>query len=107
MIRFPFRILGYGALALAFAMLVIDGTATIAASGLRVMPLGQWAADYFPVRMAGLPQAVSQNLHPLLWDPVMLFIFNLPGWLALGALGIALLALGRKPEPAIGFSSRP
>ena len=107
MVRFLIRLVGYAGLALAFVLLVIDGTRTIAANELSLTQLGQWAVDYFPARMAALPGAVAQNLHPLLWDPVLLFVLKLPGWLVFAVIGMSLLTLGRKPGPQIGFSNRP
>ena len=107
MFRFLLRLVGYAGLALAFVMLVIDGTQTIVASELVLTPLGQWAVDYFPARMAALPGAIAQNVHPLLWDPALLFVFKLPGWLVFALIGMSLLTLGRKPGPQIGFSNRP
>ena len=44
-----------------------------------------------PEFLAAFEAAVSGNLHPLLWDPVLLSLMQLPGWLLLGAPGVFLI----------------
>ena len=107
MIGLLVRSTAFGVLAVAFALLVVDGTRSLAGNELLLTPLGKLAFDLWPERMALLQPAIERNLHPLLWDPVLLSALKLPGWLILGAAGAVLFYAGRRRAPEIGFSSRP
>ncbi len=106
MLRLLFRFLGILAVAAAFATLIIDGTRSIAGGGLSLTPFGQTVISFFPTQFPLLKPAVEQNIHPLLWDPVLLTLFLMPTWLIIGMGGLILLALTRKPAPKIGYSNR-
>jgi hypothetical protein len=106
MIRFIIRLVALFALAAGFAVLVIDGTRSIAASGLVVTPFGETCAKFFP-RQFPLLQPMAERLHPLLWDPVLRDLFALPTWLVLTLFGTILFWLARRRRPKIGYSSRP
>ena len=107
MIRFVLRILGLLVLASGFAALVVDGTRSIAASGLKVISFGELCATLFPVRFPLLQPMIERQIHPLLWDPVLLTFLRLPNWLVLGVLGLFLLWLAQPRRAQIGYSSRP
>ena len=107
MIRLIVRFLGLVLLAAAFAALVIDGTRSIAANTLLLTPLGQTAMWLFPNKFPLLQPMIEKNIHPLLWNPILLSALRLPAWLGLGLLGVACLELARKRQRQIGFSSRP
>jgi len=98
MIRLLFRFLAVVALSIAAIMAVLDATRTLAASALVTTPLGEsWAAT-MPDLLALTEQNVRHYIHPLAWDPVALFILQLPGFAVFGVLALVLYAIGRKPE---------
>jgi hypothetical protein len=102
MIRFLFRLLAMIALSVAAIMAVLDATRTIAASTLVMTPLGEsWAAG-LPDLLALAEQNVRHYIHPLAWDPVVLFILKLPGFAVFGTLALLFYAIGRKPERRAG-----
>jgi hypothetical protein len=103
MFRLLARIAGFLVLAAGFAALVIDGTRSIAGHEIILTPFG----DLLRTRLPALQQAIVQNIHPLLWDPVTTGLLRLPVWLVLAAAGGLLLWVARRRAPAIGYSSRP
>jgi hypothetical protein len=107
MIRLILRLIGLVLLAAGFAALVIDGTRSIAGNRLLLMAFSQTLEWLIPTKFPLLQSIVERDLHPLLWDPVLVFIFKLPTSLVLGVCGLVLLVLARKRTRSIGFSSRP
>lgn len=106
MLRFLIRLLGYLAIAGGFVALVIDGARSIANGALLFTPLGEILLTLLPSRYPLLQPAVERNLHPLLWDPVLLSLMRAPSALVGLALGFLLLWLGARPEPQIGVVTR-
>lgn len=105
-VRFLLRLIGYLSVAAGFVALVIDGARSIANSGLRFTVLSETLTSVMHERYASIQPAIERNIHPLLWDPVLLSLMRAPtAFLAL-LLGFALLWLGRRPEPQIGFVTR-
>ena len=107
MIRFVLRVLGLLTLASGFAAAVVDGTRSIAASSIRMISFGDLAMTLFPNRFPLLGPMVERQIHPLLWDPVLLTFFHLPAWLVLAILGLFFLWMAKPPRVKIGYSSRP
>jgi hypothetical protein len=107
MFRITARILAIFLLALAVVLAVLDITRSVTASGIVLTPFSQTLETIRPGVIADFGQTVSENLHPLLWDPVLTFIFLLPSWLVCGFLALIFLRLGRgRPHPLRRFSSR-
>jgi hypothetical protein len=104
-IRLIVRVFGLALLAGAFAACVIDGARSIAADQLSLTPLGTTAYWAFPNKFPLMQNFVAQ-IHPLLWDPILLHILLLPTWAVLGVLGAALLYAMRRRPPPIGHSNR-
>lgn len=95
--RFLFRLLAMFALAIAVVMAVTDATRSIAASDWVLTPLGQSWYSVSPDTL-NLAQAVTQRyLLPALWDPVMVFILNQPGWAVFAVLALLFYAVGHRP----------
>ena len=105
MLRLFFRFTGLLVFALAFIALVVDGTRSIAAGRVDVLPLGRAVTLVAPEAFQAIHDAIEVHL-PLLWDPVLVTILLLPSWLVLGATGIVLLAVTRRRAPIIGYSRR-
>jgi hypothetical protein len=105
MIRFIVRLVALLALAAGFAVLVIDGTRSIAANALMPTAFGEICAKFFPKQFA-LLEPMAERMNPHLWDPVLKDFFELPTWLVLIVFGIVLFWLVRRRRPKIGYSSR-
>jgi hypothetical protein len=105
-IRLVVRILGLALLAGAFAAAVIDGAASIAANQLSITPVGRPLYLIFPNKFPLAEAFIERQIHPLLWDPVLVDILRLPTWLVLAVLGLGLFYLVRRRPPPIGHSNR-
>lgn len=105
-VRFLLRLLGYLLVAAGFVALVIDGARSIANSAVQYTPLKLALTTMFGTRMDALQPAVERNIHPLLWDPVLLNLLLAPAALIAFLLGFLLLRLGAPPEPKIGIVTR-
>lgn len=106
MIRFLVRLLGYGLVAAGFVALVVDGARSIANSTPMITPLAETLALLLRERYALIQPAVERNVHPLLWDPVLLWVMLAPTALVALGLGFLLVRLGARPEPEIGVVTR-
>jgi hypothetical protein len=106
MFRFLLRMLGYLAIAAGFVSLMIDGARSIANSELMLTSLNDLGLRFLGERFQLLQPAIERQIHPLLWDPVVLHFLRLPN-AALGlVLGFWLLWLGRQPEQQVGYLTR-
>ncbi|MCO5060225.1 MAG: hypothetical protein M9905_20590 [Rhizobiaceae bacterium] len=104
MIRFIFRLLATLALAIAVIMAVLDATRSIAADALVLTPLGTSWYLVSPETL-NLAQALTQRyLLPQIWDPVMIYILNLPGFVVFAVLALLFYAIGRKPASRRQFA---
>lgn len=104
--RFLLRVIGFLAVATGFVTLIIDGTRSLADSRLIFTPLSSAVEAFAGPRLAAFGAALQRDVHPLLWDPVVLTLLKLP----LAAVGIGLgflfLRVGQpRPEP-IGFDTK-
>lgn len=106
MLRFLVRLMGYAAVAAGFVALVVDGARSIANGIVQVTALGETLSGLFGARYQALQPAVERNIHPLLWDPVLLHLMLAPTALVALVLGFLLLRLGRPPRREIGFLTR-
>jgi hypothetical protein len=106
MIRFMLRLLGLLAISGGFVMLVIDGIRSIANSTLDMTPLLDLAARAFPKSYPLWGPAIERNLHPLLWDPLLLTLLMMPAFIAFLGVGLFLLRLGRRRPDLIGFDTK-
>jgi hypothetical protein len=106
MFRFLFRFIGLWLLAGAFIALVIDGTRSITAGRIVIMPVAEaWIAVH-PSSIEWAKTMIERDLSPRLWDPLMLYILYAPLWALFGILGLLLVFLGRRRARPIGYSSR-
>jgi hypothetical protein len=102
MFRFLFRLMATIALAVAVIMAVLDVTRTIAASRLVLTSLGESWLGVSPATLEQAQSFIVGNAHPLVWNPVMVFILGQPGFVVFGVLAFLLYAIGHKPERRIG-----
>ena len=103
--RVLLRFFGLILLAGAFAAVIVDGTRSIAAGRLEMLPLSDAITRASPDILIHLRQIV-QGKVPALWDPTLVTILLLPSWAVLGALGLLLLVAGRPRRPTIGHRRR-
>lgn len=104
--RFLLRFVGYLSVAAGFVALVIDGARSIANAGLRFTPVGEVLIAVVQGRYQLIQPAIERNIHPWLWDPVLLTLLRAPAAGAALVLGFMLLWLGRRPDEAIGIVTR-
>jgi len=104
MIRFLLRFIGLICLAAAFILVIYDGTKSIAANKLFLTS----ARTLWELINAGSLAKLKPLLEPyaggILWDPLMVYILEVPSWSLLGGFGILLLLLGRRKKPLIGYA---
>lgn len=105
-LRFLLRLLGYLLIAAGFVGLVIDGARSIANTALLFTPLGEVLAALMRERYLQIQPMIERNLHPLLWDPVVLNLLRAPAELVALVLGFLLLRLGQRPGTQIGIVTR-
>lgn len=75
--------------------LAADVTRYVNGGGFSMTSLAALWRGFSPVMLKNAQAAVSNNLHPLLWDPVIWRLISLPAWFLFGALGVAFAYLGR------------
>ena len=102
MLRMLFRLLATLALAVAVIMAVLDATRTIAAEQLVLTPLATSWMTVSPDTLETVRSFVQDRLHPLFWDPVLVELLSLPGFIVFAALAFLLHAIGRRPRRRIG-----
>ncbi|MGA7385459.1 MAG: hypothetical protein WBW81_12430 [Methylocella sp.] len=106
MFRLLFRFLGLCLLATAFVTLVGDVTHSVSGARLYVTPLGETLMALAPGKLALAQAFVERQIHPFVWDPVLVDFMRLPVWLAAGVAGILATWLANRPAPKFGFSNR-
>ena len=107
MFHFIFKILGLIVLALAVVLAVLDITRSITASEITLTPLASTWNSVSRDTLLDFRDLVLTWTHVYLWDPVLLFILQLPSWLVFWLLAMVFLKLGQRRENPYGrFASR-
>ncbi|MGL5361705.1 MAG: hypothetical protein ACRDBH_02410 [Bosea sp. (in: a-proteobacteria)] len=106
MFRFLFRLIGLALVAAGFVQLVVDGSRSIANSALTFTPLGESLFMLLRERYLLLQPAIERHIHPLLWDPVVLYATLAPTCIVAILLGLLLIRLGRSRELKLGYVTR-
>jgi len=104
MIRSLLRLIGVLFLAAGFILLIYDGAKSIADSRVSIYKLGQLWTDIHVASLQAFQAKVQGTLPAVFWDPGMTTVLDQPSWLGLGVIGIALILLGRKRKPLIGYA---
>ena len=89
------RVTAYLLLILAFVFMVLDGIRSLAASSLIITPLGQLWYSIHAESLNFIQSFIESSMPSFLWDPIFLFILQLPGWLTPGLLALVLAFAGR------------
>ena len=98
MIRLLFRLAAMVALAIAVVMAVLDTTRTVAASHLVLTPLKTSWNAVSPDTLAAAETFVREKIQPLVWDTVVDWILNQPGFAVFAAVALLLYMIGYKSE---------
>jgi hypothetical protein len=107
MIRFLLRTLGVLIAAGGFVALIIDGVKSLANSTPVLTPLGQTGFQLLGERYLQIQPALERNIHPMLWDPVLLNLMQLPASAIGFVIGFFLLWCGQPPrDPGVGILTR-
>ncbi len=82
-----------GGLLLLVALLALGADAVTAwtGGGFAFAPLGRRWFEVHPASLNLVQALVQRYLHPLLWDPGIVFLLRWPAWLFFGLLGALLL----------------
>jgi hypothetical protein len=104
MIRALLRLIGVIVLAAGFILLMYDGAKSIADSRIYIYKLGQLWTDIHVASLQSAEAAVKASLPAAVWDPVVTTVLDQPAWLIFGLIGVALILLGRKRKPLIGYA---
>ncbi|EFL87847.1 hypothetical protein [Ahrensia sp. R2A130] len=100
------RVVGLAVLAFALVLAVLDLTRSISAAAPVVTPL----AELWQTTSAGTfewLQTTVTGLHALLWDPTLLFVLQLPGWIVFFAIAMLMMWSGQPKNDRFGrFASR-
>lgn len=99
MLRAIFAFVSLVCLALALVAGVLDATRSIADSTLVLTPLHDDWMRFSPNSLAVVKSALSDFVHPFLWDPVFVTLIKAPTWAAFAVLWI-LFATGARRQKA-------
>ena len=104
MIRFLFRFIGVLCLAVAFILVIYDGTKSIAGDNLYLTSVRTLWDLINAGSLAKLQPLIQPYANGVLWDPAMVTFLRAPSWSIFGVLGIIFILLGRKKKPLIGYA---
>ena len=88
MIRFLLRFIGLICLAVAFILLIYDGTKSIAGNRLFLTSVRSLWELINAASLAKLEPTIQSYVGGYLWDPIMVSLLASPSWGVLGVLGI-------------------
>lgn len=101
--KFLARSLGLLLVAAGFVGLVIDGTRSIVNNAISFASLAGVINALVPGGVSGLQARVTAQLHPWLWDSLLVHVVQLPASVTAFLVGAFLLWLGQKPLEPIGY----
>ncbi|MDX2159572.1 MAG: hypothetical protein SFW09_23960 [Hyphomicrobiaceae bacterium] len=91
------RLIARPLLIAAVVALVYDGSRTLAGgSGFVVTSLIEHWQAYSPATLEAAKALVAAHIHPQAWEVGVLRVLQLPAWLVIGVLGMALSWIGRR-----------
>ena len=93
--RLLLRVLGTLLIACAVILLIIDGTKTLAASGIVLTSLEATWTQIHAESLDGVRQFLEPRLFGPLLKPVVTAILGFPGWAVIGVPGLLLAWAGR------------
>jgi hypothetical protein len=93
--RLLFRLLGTWLLGIALILLIIDGTRSLAESGLVMTPLGETWNQLHAASLVELQNFLSSRFFGPILNPVVSGLLGLPGWIVFAVPGGLLAWMGR------------
>lgn len=105
--RFVFYILSLVALAVAVIMAVVDTTRSIATAQWSVTPLMQSWQARFPDMLSAIESYFTGNGMAFVWDPILVSLLALPGWLLFSAIALVFYLASRPPRRMRGMAAEP
>lgn len=96
-----------GVLLLVAAIAATNDVTRSMAAGERVAPVStheHWSR-LAPVTLALTRSAVERRAHPLVWDPGLVTVLQLPAWVLFGLLGALLAYAGRRRREVNVFAN--
>lgn len=105
-LRIAMRVLAYPLFLLAAVALITDVTRTTSGdAGLVMTSLAEHWRAVAPATFEAARTAVTRRAGAWMWDPTILSLLRLPGWLALGGLGVLLTYAGRRRRTVNVFAN--
>jgi hypothetical protein len=105
-LRTAMRMLAYPLLLLAAVALITDVTRTTSGdAGLVVTSLAEHWRAIAPAAFEAARTAVTRRVGSWMWDPMILGMLRLPGWLALGGLALLLRYVARRRRTVNVFAN--
>ena len=104
MIRFLLRFIGIVLLALAFIFVIYDGMKSIADHMLYATRIEQFWTEVNSGSLQGLRESVELHTGTPIWRWLIQPLLEQPIAMVFGLLSVALIILGRKKKPLIGFA---
>lgn len=102
MIRFLFRFTAMVSLAVAVIMAVLDTTRSVVASQLVMTPLRTSWNAVSPDTLVSFEAFIREKVHPFVWDGVLSWIIDQPGFVLFAVLAFLLYCIGYRRQPLAG-----
>lgn len=96
--RLVLRIAGTWLIGLAFVLLVVDGTKSLAANDVLLTTLGNAWSGVHPGSLVAFGSLIEGQLFAQVLDQTLDKILDWPAFAVAGAPGLLLLLLGRVPR---------
>lgn len=106
MIKGLFRIVAFLLVAAGFVAAIMDAARSLANSMLDYVHVSTMIARVLGDRFNQIQPVIERNIHPMLWDPVLVTILLLPTSVVLLMLGLLFYRLGRRSGRTIGYIAR-
>jgi hypothetical protein len=103
MLRFLLRAIGLFLLAGGFIALIVDGTRSLAGSGLYVASIDASLQTIAPAIYQSLEKTVLAHLPNFVWDPLIVHLLRVPVSAALLLLGGLCVILTHKDPQEFGY----
>lgn len=93
---FLIRLIGIWLMVIAVVALVVDGTKSLASARLIWTSLGEQWALTSTKSLEATQMFIVNNLHSIIWDPIIYAILLWPSWAIIGLLGLFFYWIARK-----------
>ena len=97
---FVLRITGWCLLIMAFVFTAAEAVVHGMLGEYGVVASSRVLEVLAPDSLADMKAAIAENISPIVWDPFMLSLLQLPGWILLGGPGVFLVWYFRDHTPS-------